>query len=217
MHSKEIDAPVRLVVVHDSRLCREGIRQLCAGASDIRVVADVAVRETSVQTVLALQPDVVVIGTSAHWVDAVEVTMQIREACPATRILTIAHSEADPVIHHMRRAGAIGHISKDADPAALIEVIRAAARSQPIATPARAQGRFDAPLTEYHRLTMGEALVLGLIAQGDDNRAIAKRLKLSEQTVANRLRVVYEKLGVKNRTQAALFALRHGWVALDVE
>ena len=65
------------------------------------------------------------------------------------------------------------------------------------------------------KLTTGEALVLSFVAHCEDNRTIAQQLQISEQTVANRLQVVYEKLGVKNRIQATLIALKHGWVSLD--
>jgi DNA-binding NarL/FixJ family response regulator len=97
----------------------------------------------------------------------------------------------------------------------LLSAIRAAQRDEP--HPANALDiqpvSFNTPLAQD--LTPAEALVLSLVAHGANNRTIARQLKLSEQTVANRLQVVYEKLGVNNRIQATLLALRHGWVSLD--
>lgn len=190
---------------------------MCARVNDLGVVGNAAGGQDAVRIVHATRPDVVLLGTNTRdWLGSVDLTFQVHQACPGARILLIVHSATDPVANYSRQVGAVGCITKDAGPDEMIDAIRTAARGEPLA-----HGSPHA--TAYHdrstgfptNLTVGEALVLNMVAHGADNKSIARHLHLSAQTVANRLRVIYEKLGVRNRTQAALYALRHGWVGLD--
>jgi DNA-binding NarL/FixJ family response regulator len=116
-------------------------------------------------------------------------------------------------------AGARGYLLKNCDEATLFAAIRAAVRGEAPVDPAML-----GPLLKrlkasdgLEQLTEGERAVLVRVAQGDDNKQIADHLHITAGTVANRLRAIYEKLGVTNRTEAALYALRMGWASLDDE
>ncbi len=130
----------------------------------------------------------------------------------------------DRYVFEAIKAGARGYLLKDVDERELVTAIRAVHRGDALINPSlaaklldefRRLSRMADEVGDREGLTQGEMEVLRLVARGAGNKAIAEQLALSERTVANRLSSVYEKLHVNNRTQAALVALRRGWVALD--
>lgn len=206
---------IRVLIIHEDRLCREGIQQICARARNILVVGNLADVQAAVTMSASLTPDVVVINAGGNWIDTMDAIQGLLAQQPSVRILLITRQLHDPLIAHLRNLGVAGCISKNTSPQELLEAIREVAQGKPfpktelevVSVPSHAQ---------MYGLTSGETLVLSLLAHGATNRTIARQLKLSEQTVANRLQVVYEKLGVNSRVQATLLALKHGWVSLDM-
>lgn len=206
---------VRLLIVQEDRLCREAIRQLCLDAGDIDVVGDLAVQQEAIQAASALAPDVILFSAGWKWIETVDAAKTIHAQHPRIQIIFLIHTIYEPLIHHMREVGIAGCLTKNAHPRDLLNAIRSAARGEPILQTTFEQNAPPAKHDGLLKLTPGEALVLGLVAHGEDNRTIAHQLQISEQTVANRLLVVYEKLGVKNRVQATLIAIKHGWVSIE--
>jgi DNA-binding NarL/FixJ family response regulator len=154
-------------------------------------------------------------------VDGVEAIRQIMRETPAARIIALTMYRQEPYILDAIRAGARGHLLKTVDAGELIAAIEAVHRGDYLIDPiiaARVLSEFHLVVPELPRiepLTEGEMAVLRLVAQGMENQEIAQALHYSAYTVANRLSSIYEKLHVTNRTQAALYALRQGWAALD--
>jgi DNA-binding NarL/FixJ family response regulator len=168
------------------------------------------------------QPDVILMDIVMPGVGGVEAIRQIVQETPAARIIALTMYRQEQYMLDAIRAGARGYLLKTVDAQELIAAIEAVNRGEYLID----SHRRASALSEFHLvmppevprmepLTEGEMAVLRLVARGVDNEDIARALNYSVYTVANRLRTVYEKLHVTNRTQAALYALRHGWVALD--
>ncbi len=205
---------IRVLIIHEDRLCREGIRQICTRARDIAVVGDLADVREAVTSAASLMPDVVVVSAGGNWTDTMDAAQGLLAQQSDIRILLITRQLHDPLIAHLRNLGIAGCFSKNTSPQELLEAIRNVEKEEPF--PKKELKVASVPdHAQVYGLTSGETLVLSLIAHGASNRTIARQLKLSEQTVANRLQIVYEKLGVNSRVQATLLALKHGWVSLD--
>jgi DNA-binding NarL/FixJ family response regulator len=154
-------------------------------------------------------------------VDGVAAIREIIQENPTARIIALTMYRQAQYMLGAIRAGARGYLLKTVDAGELIEAIKAVHRGDYLIDPLIAarvlsELHLDMPvLPRVEPLTTGEMAVLRLVTQGVENEEIARRLNYSVHTVANRLRTTYEKLHVNNRTQAALYALRQGWVALD--
>lgn len=205
---------VRLLIAHDERFCREALRLVCSKERDIEIVDDVVLNDI-VSGAAASAPDVIVMSIGSNWIVGIEGIQHLLEQQPPARIILIAHTFHDRLIDHLRVKGVAGFLTWDAHLDDLILAIRSVANGESITAAQDGTAPVLAAAKMRPMLTPSEALVLSLVAHGANNRTIARQLTLSEQTVANRLQVVYEKLGVNNRIQATLIALRHGWVTLD--
>jgi DNA-binding NarL/FixJ family response regulator len=202
---------IRVVLAEDHAVVRAGVEGLLANAEDIEVVGAAADGEEAVALATELGPDVVLIDLSMPRLDGIEATKRILAEKPETRVVVLtAFSDRDRILGALD-AGALGYLLKDAVPEELLGAIRAAARGEAPLAPkaasevlaARAAHR-DADLTERERE------VLALVAEGLPNKLIARRLEISEKTVKAHLTRVFERIGVSDRTQAALWAQRHG-------
>jgi DNA-binding NarL/FixJ family response regulator len=212
---------IRILIADDHTLVRQGLRQLCEGMGGFTVVAEAENGGQAVALARTTRPDVILMDIVMPEVDGVEAIRQIIRDTPTARIIALTMYREEKYMLGAIRAGARGHLLKTVDARELIAAIEAVNRGEYLIDPviaSRVLGEFHLGLPEQPRmepLTEGEMAVLRLVARGVDNEDIAKALNYSVYTVANRLRTVYEKLHVTNRTQAALYALRHGWVALD--
>ncbi len=183
--------------------------------------------EEAVELAGRLKPDVILMDIRMPVLDGVQATSMITAASEDTSVIVLTMYREDQYIFDAIRAGARGYLLKDTDADELLDAIQVVHRGEALIDPLIANRvleefrRLNEPnMTEQEqleRLTDGEMTVLRLVAQGEDNRSIAGSLSLAESTVANRLRVIYQKLHVNNRTQAALYALRRGWASLDDE
>ncbi len=202
---------IRVVLAEDHEIVRAGLEKLLAGAEDIEVVGTAADGESAVSLAEEQRPDVVLCDLTMPILDGIEATHRILEVLPKTRVVILtAFSERDRILGALD-AGAVGYLLKDAPPEELFEAIRAAARGESPLAPKAAQAVLsDRAEQRSVDLTRREREVLALVGEGLPNKRIARRLEISEKTVKAHLTRVFERIGVSDRTQAALWAQRHG-------
>jgi two-component system, NarL family, response regulator LiaR len=214
--------PIRILIADDHTLVRQGLRQLCEGLGGFTVVAEAENGTQAVALVRTAQPDLILMDIVMPEIDGVEAIRRIVHDNPAARIIALTMYREEQYMLNAIRAGARGYLLKTVDAGELIAAIEAVHRGDYLIDPIIA----SRVLSEFHLtmppqaphiepLTEGEMAVLRLVAHGVENQEIAHALNYSVYTVANRLRTIYEKLHVTNRTQAALYALRQGWATLD--
>lgn len=203
---------IRVVVADDHRVVRTGLEQLLSTFDDIQAVGFAEGGEEAIALCMALDPDVLLLDLSMPDVDGIEVTDRLRGTAPRTRVVVFtSFSDRERIVRALD-AGAIGYLLKDAEPDEILAAIRAAARGEsPLAPRAAAELLADrksrSPTVE---LTARELEVLRLVVDGLANKQIARRLEISEKTVKGHLTNLFQRIGVVDRTQAALWAERTG-------
>jgi DNA-binding NarL/FixJ family response regulator len=214
-------AQVRILIVDDHTVMRQGLRQLCERLGGFTVVAEAGDGGRAVELARTARPDVTLMDIGMPVVDGVEATRRIMGENPAARIIVLTMHSHEQYKLDAVGAGVRGYLLKTVDAGELIAAIVAVHRGEYLIDPivaARVLGeRYLAvpgpPWVEP--LTASEVAVLRLVALGVDNKNIALALNHSVYTISNRLRTIYEKLHVSNRTQAARYALRQGLAALE--
>ena len=216
--------PIRILVVDDHEIVREGLRTLFADETGVTVIGEAADGDQAVAHALDQAPDVVLMDLVMPGLPAVEAIRRIREARPEIQVLVLTSFAGDQQVQDALRAGAIGYLLKDVARADLVRAIHDVRQGRPALHPeAQRQlvrgvsdprfGRESIPEpSPLDRLTSRERGVLELIARGKSNKAIASALFLSEGTVKGYVSAILAKLGVEDRTQAALVAVKHGLV-----
>jgi DNA-binding NarL/FixJ family response regulator len=203
---------VRIVLVDDHPLVRAGIRALVEAAGDLEVVAEAADGRAAVDAVAALAepPDVVLMDLSMPGMDGVAATRLLTDAGTSAAVVVLTSFADQPRVAEALEAGAVGYLLKDSEPAALLAAVRSAAAGHAPLDPRVARAllptRSPAPGAD---LSDREREVLELVAQGLANKQIATRLAISERTVKVHLGSVFRRIGVSDRTSAALWAREH--------
>jgi DNA-binding NarL/FixJ family response regulator len=214
---------IRVLIADDHRLFREGLRQICEVVGDFEIVGEAENGQAAIDLARQLNPDVILMDIQMPVLDGVQATSFIIEHDPSANVIILTMYRQDHYVFEALKAGARGYLLKDTDGQTLVEAVRGVHRGEALIDPSMAAKVIDEfrrlrqVTPDAEKLTDGEMAVLRLVAEGEENKAIAERLFISESTVANRLREIYHKLHVNNRTQAALTALRRGWVQLDSE
>jgi DNA-binding NarL/FixJ family response regulator len=220
-----VSAPVRVMVVDDQALVREGLMTLLAAAADIAPVAAAADGAQAVRLAARHRPDVVLMDLRMPVLDGVQATRQIRAARPETEIVVLTTHADEASILDALHAGARGYLTKDAGIAEISRAVHAAAAHQAVldpvaqsalieaasagARPTGPGGRAPSPSLP-DELTPREAEVLSLVARGLSNREIASTLVVSEATVKTHINHVFAKIGARDRAQAVHYAYTHG-------
>jgi DNA-binding NarL/FixJ family response regulator len=218
---------IRVLIVDDHAVVRQGLRTFLALQDDpaalpIEVVGEAADGAEAIELAARLRPDVVLLDLVMPVLDGIAVTPQIVARCPQARILILTSFGEEEKVFPAIRAGAHGYLLKDIRPADLVQAIRAAYLGRVQLHPDVAQKLMTAVAgTPYGRggqpaadaLTDREREVLRLLAGGLNNREIAGRLIIGETTVKSHVSNILDKLHLEDRTQAAIYALRHGLAA----
>ncbi|MCC6628862.1 MAG: response regulator transcription factor [Chloroflexi bacterium] len=210
---------IRVALADDHTLFRQGLRQLLELEPDMEVVGEAVDGMQARELARRSQPDVFLIDINMPVIDGVAATRAIVEDNPAVGVIMLTMCREDGYIVRAVTAGARGYLLKDADSSRVIDAVR---------TVAAGQSQIDPNMTtkllhEFRRivqttgedaarggLTRREVELLRLIASGCSNKEIAHELKLAESTIKNKLSVLFQKVDVKDRTQAAIYAMSHG-------
>jgi DNA-binding NarL/FixJ family response regulator len=209
---------VRVLVVDDQTLFRTGLANLLAGDERVEVVGQAADGAEAVDQARKLRPDVVLMDVKMPNVDGIEATRRIIQAMPTIRVLILTTLETDSQVIQALKAGASGYVLKDSSVAAIISSIIAVMSGERVMASAVANRVLEmltgaaTPKEFYDGMTNREIEILKLLATGVPNKQIAYRLKISEKTVRNHVSNMYEKLGIYDRSQAVLYAVRKGLV-----
>jgi DNA-binding NarL/FixJ family response regulator len=215
--------PIKILLVDDQPLFREGLRTLLSVHSDFEVVGEAGNGEEALRLVRSLQPSVVLMDLQMPVLNGVAATRRLHEEQPGCRVIVLTTFDDDEMVFDGLRAGAVGYLLKDAPSEKLAEAIRVAARGESFLQPSVA-AKVVAEFARLSRKTVGtqasvieplserELEILRLIARGASNREIAGTLFLAEGTVKNHVTNILGKLEVRDRTQAALKAKESGLI-----
>ncbi len=211
---------IRVLVVDDHAVVREGLRALIGGKQDMELVGEAANGEEAVHQARALQPDVILMDLVMPGEGGITAIREIRQERPDSRILVLTSFAEDEQIMSAIRSGALGYLLKDSSPQELIEAIRCVYRGETSLHPAVARrlvlgiGREAQAEVDADVLTEREVEVLRLLTQGLSNQDIAHHLSVGEGTVRFHVSNILGKLQLESRTQAVLYALRKGLAKL---
>jgi DNA-binding NarL/FixJ family response regulator len=222
-------APIRILIVDDQRLMREGLRTLLELESDLAIAAEAEDGQAALEQYEAAHPDVVLMDIRMPRLDGVEATRRLCQRWPEARVIILTTFDDDAYVFDGLRAGALGYLLKDVSGHELAEAVRKVAAGGALIEPSVARKVLAefARLAEPERpasparerlpepLSEREEGILRLLATGANNRQIAGQLFLAEGTVKNYISTILDKLGVQDRTQAALRARELGLLKPD--
>jgi DNA-binding NarL/FixJ family response regulator len=203
---------IRILIADDHPLVRQGLQAALAPLAEVEVVAEAATGQEAIREAILHQPDVVVMDLQMPGMDGVEATRQIlAEQLGAEVLVLTSYSDSSRIVAALD-AGAVGYLLKDADPEDVLDGVRAVSRGESPIHPKVAR-RLLTARTETAapavQLTPREAEVLSLVRSGLANKQVARRLGIGERTVKAHLTSVFQRIGVVDRTQAALWAERN--------
>jgi DNA-binding NarL/FixJ family response regulator len=207
---------IKILVVDDHPVVRDGLKGMLAGLAEFEVVGEASDGRQAEELVERLAPQVVLMDLRMPVTDGVQATARIHARWPAVKVLVLTTYDTDTDILRAIEAGATGYILKDAPREELYRAIRATAQGQSYLSPSvvtRLMGQLRAP--EEGTLSQREVDVLKRVAQGATNKEIAHTLHISEATVKSHLLHIFSKLGVSDRTQAVTLAVQKGIIILE--
>jgi NarL family two-component system response regulator LiaR len=212
---------ISVLIVDDHGVVRQGLRTYLELLDDIEIVGEAENGLEAVQQVRILQPDIVLMDLEMPQMNGVEATQQVLALSPSTSVIVLTSFSDDELVFPAIEAGATGYLLKDVDPADLHQAIQVVHAGEVQLHPdvmKKLMQRATAPQTESDTasgdLTPRELEVLAQVAQGKSNREIALTLSISEKTVKTHVGNILSKLHLSDRTQAAIYAHKHG-LALD--
>ena len=224
-------AKIKVMIVDDHPVFREGLRNVLVAHDDLCIVGEATDGPEAIERVQELLPDIVLMDINLPTLNGLQATRKLKVLCPQVHVIMLTAYDDVEQIYHAIRAGASAYYAKDISPERLVGVIRHVSQGQYVVgeTVLDEDGIGDWLLEEFRRfggemfgeeeqffapLSPREMEILELVIQGMSNREIAYDLGISHQTVKNHMTSILSKLGVTDRTQAAVYALRHGWVPL---
>ena len=209
--------PIKLLLVDDHIVVRQGLRMLLAAHDTIEIVGEADDGVQAVRLAEQLLPDVILMDLLLPRLDGIEATRQIQARTPSCAVLMLTSNVQPQQIQAAIRAGAVGYVLKATRAQELIDAIQRAARGQRVLDPIAADALLSglAHQDELNELTPREHEVLRLLAQGVNNAQIANALTISEATVRTHIANVLSKLNLRDRAHATIYALKRGLISLD--
>lgn len=223
-------AKTSVMLVDDHPLFRQGLRRVLEAQEDLEVIMEVADGEEALRLAKHLTPDVVIMDINLPHMNGLQVTRELKQAAPEVAVIMLTAYHDDEQIFHSVRAGAAAYFPKEVTPRRLVEAIRQVSKGNyviddevlnkpEVATWLLQQ--FDKvsfvdgmPNEMFAPLSPREMEILQHIAKGQSNKEVAYELGISRQTVKNHMTSILRKLAVNDRTQAALYAVKRGWIRL---
>jgi NarL family two-component system response regulator LiaR len=205
-------SPIRVLVVDDHAVVRNGIRYSLLAYKDIELVGEAANGKEALRMCRGIQPDVILMDMRMPGLDGVDATRAIVELYPQVQVIALTSFQEGNLVQEALQAGAIGYLLKDVEMDALAQAIRAAHAGRSTLAPEAAQALAKTAIQSTrrgHDLTEREREVLALLVEGKSNVEIAEDLAVSLSTARFHVSAIIDKLGVANRTQAATLAVRH--------
>jgi two-component system, NarL family, response regulator LiaR len=211
---------IRVLIADDHKIVRQGLRFLLSQESGIEVAGEAADGVAALEAVRALRPDVVLLDLFMPGLDGIAVLKALQADGLASGVLVLTSSQDDAHLVQAIRAGALSYLPKTADVDQVVASVRAAARGESVLQPAATarllrELRRGSAADPLGRLTPRERDVLTEVARGRSNREVARALSVSEETVKSHVSSILAKLGLADRTQAAIFGLQRQLVPLD--
>ncbi|MBO8157871.1 MAG: response regulator transcription factor [Bacillaceae bacterium] len=224
--------PIKVVLIDDHKLFREGIKRILDFEPDFEVVAEGDDGNQAVELISLHQPDVVILDINMPNMNGVETTRRLLDQFPDLKILILSIHDDESYVTHALKSGAQGYLLKEMDTEELIEAIKVVKEGGSYLHPkvthnlvkeyrrlANESQKQQFNRVEYrkplHLLTRRECEVLQLLADGKSNRGVAEALYISEKTVKNHVSNILQKMNVNDRTQAVVQAIKNGWVEVS--
>lgn len=217
---------IRILIADDHRVVREGLAAILKSRDDMDVVGEATNGFEVIEKAKALKPDVILMDISMPRMNGVEATRAVRKISPEIGIVVLTMHDDDATIFELVRTGVHGYLLKDADSSEIIKAIQSIYKGEPMIHPSIARkilGEFSnlgseqvekAPRRAYN-LSAREVDVLRRVARGKTNKEIASELQLSEKTIKNHVRNIFHKMGVYDRTEAAMKGVQEGIIDLE--
>jgi len=211
---------IRLLIIDDHEMVREGLKAMLVAESDFNIVGDAANAEQAFELIEQLRPDVILLDIRLPGISGIEVCRTVTERYAETAVIILTTFTDESLVAQCIQAGARGFIVKDIERFDLKRSIRAVARGEAAIDPKAAVAVLEqlrrAPRVSQEpspeQLSSQQLVILRLVAQGFSSREIATKLYLSENTIKGYVQEILHRLGVKNRTEAVMVAVKQGWL-----
>jgi len=222
--------PIKIMIADDHALLRQGIRNVLELEEDFEVIGEAGDGEQAVEKALELAPDILLLDINMPKYSGLEVIRHIVARQGKVRIIVLTMHDDENYVMEVIKAGGVGYLLKDIEPGMLVRAIRTVYEGESFIYPTLAKKLFgeinrqhvknldhtkQVDRAKFERLSYREVEVLEMVCKGKSNQDVAKNLFLSEKTIKNHLTNIFRKIGVTDRTQAVLYAIKNKIVTID--